>query len=357
MRETHTVSVDHAGKRLDKVLVLLWPEHSRSQLQTWLREGHIHVDGHILSAKTRLQGGEQISADLPDIERNTPFTPQNIPLDILFADEHVIFVNKPAGLVVHPAAGNWDGTLLNGLLFHFPEVSDLPRAGIVHRLDKETSGILVVARTTLAYDSLVEQLQQRQMTRLYDAVAVGQFVAGGKVNEPIDRHPKDRKRMAVRPQGKPAVTHYRVLEKYRVHTYLRVKLETGRTHQIRVHLSHLRKPLIGDPVYGGRVKLPEGCSTETRDVIQGFQRQALHARRLTIVHPSTGKSMTWSAPLPDDLQQLINTLRLDAGLEIPAEDIDPDVSQTAADAIDADAIDDDWDDWNEDDYDVDFEYV
>jgi len=232
-----------------------------------------------------------------------------ITLDIVYEDEHLLVINKPAGLVVHPAAGHADGTLVNALLNYAPEVENLPRAGIVHRLDKDTSGIMVVARSLIAHTSLVNQLQERTMGREYEAVVVGSLTGGATVDAPIGRHPQDRKRMAVVSSGKPAVTHYRLIERFAAHTHVRCKLESGRTHQIRVHMTHVRHPLVGDPVYGGRLRLPKGTTEELRDVLAAFHRQALHARQLTLEHPETGEILSWEVPLPEDMVHLIETLR------------------------------------------------
>jgi 23S rRNA pseudouridine1911/1915/1917 synthase len=232
-----------------------------------------------------------------------------ISLDIVYEDEHLLVINKPAGLVVHPAAGHADGTLVNALLNHAPEVENLPRAGIVHRLDKDTSGIMVVARSLIAHTSLVDQLQTRTMGREYEAVVVGSLTGGATVDAPIGRHPQDRKRMAVVSSGKPAVTHYRLLERFAAHTHIQCKLESGRTHQIRVHMTHVRHPLVGDPVYGGRLRLPKGTTEELRQALAAFSRQALHARRLTLEHPETGETLSWEVPLPEDMVQLIEALR------------------------------------------------
>ena len=227
----------------------------------------------------------------------------------MYEDEHLLVINKPAGLVVHPAAGHADGTLVNALLNHAPEVENLPRAGIVHRLDKDTSGIMVVARSLIAHTSLVDQLQTRTMGREYEAIVVGTLTGGSTVDAPIGRHPRERKKMAVVPTGKPAVTHYRLVERFAAHTHVRCKLESGRTHQIRVHMAHVKHPLVGDPQYGGRLRLPKGTTDELRDVLASFQRQALHARQLTLEHPQTGEILTWEVPLPDDIEGLLAALR------------------------------------------------
>jgi len=243
--------------------------------------------------------------------QETTFEPEPIPLDIVYEDEALLVINKPAGLVVHPAVGNWKGTLLNALLHHVPALAQIPRAGIVHRLDKGTTGLLVVAKTLEAQTSLVEQLQARSFTREYDAVVNGVLTGGGKVDAPIGRHPVDRKRMAVVRNGKPAVTHYRVAERFRAHTHIKVQLETGRTHQIRVHMAHQRFPLIGDPVYGGRLRLPPESGEVLIQMLRGFSRQALHASRLGLVHPQTGEYMEWQAAIPEDIEQLLAVLRQD----------------------------------------------
>jgi 23S rRNA pseudouridine1911/1915/1917 synthase len=268
------------------------------------------VDGKVLRSKDKLVGGELLELDVT-LEAESTFTPEPIPLDIVYQDDALIVINKPAGLVVHPAAGNWQGTLLNALLHHDPAIATVPRAGIVHRLDKETTGLLVVARTLEAQTALVEQLQAREFTREYDAVINGVLTGGGTVDEPIGRHPVDRKRMAVVRNGKPAVTHYRLSERFRAHSHIKVQLETGRTHQIRVHMAHRHNPLIGDPVYGGRLRIPPACSPELEQVLRHFHRQALHASRLGLIHPQSGEYMEWTAAIPEDMQQLLAALRSD----------------------------------------------
>lgn len=301
-----------AGMRLDQALAELFSDYSRARLQHWIRDGRVRLDGRRPRPRDKVLGGEQVELE-PVLEVEAPHAPEAIPLDILHEDEHLLVLDKPAGLVVHPAAGNREGTLLNALLHHAPELAAVPRAGIVHRLDKDTTGLLVVARTLTAQHRLVAQLQARALKREYQAVVVGCVTAGGTVDAPIGRHPVDRKRMAVVPgRGKPALTHYRVGERYRGHTRLRVQLETGRTHQIRVHMAHLRYPLLGDPVYGGRLRLPPGASEDLIDVLRGFRRQALHAWRLGLSHPAGGEWMQWEAPLPADLHELIQALRADA---------------------------------------------
>lgn len=296
------------GKRLDQALSALLPEFSRSRIQAWVRQGWVTVDGRPARPRHRLGGGETLTvcaqADPPLDDR-----PEAEALDVLFEDEHLLVLNKPAALVVHPAAGNPTGTLLNRLLHHAPGLATLPRAGIVHRLDKDTSGILVVAKTLLAHRSLVEQLQSRTLKREYRALAVGALVTGGTIQGPIGRHPLQRTRMAVVADGKPAVTHYRVLERLPGHSLLQVNLETGRTHQIRVHLAHIHHPVVGDPLYGGRLRLPKGARPDQVAVLQGFRRQALHALKLGLMHPAGGHYCEWEAPLAADLGALLVVLR------------------------------------------------
>ncbi len=301
-----------AGKRLDQILAELFSDFSRSRLQQWVKDGAVLVDGRPMRPRDKLFGGEEIVVQAK-LEVETAFEPEPIPLQIVYEDEAILVINKPAGLVVHPAAGNWQGTLLNALLHHAPQLATVPRAGIVHRLDKETTGLLVVAKTLESQTALVEQLQARQFTREYDAVVNGVLTGGGTVNEPMGRHPVDRKRMAVvRSGGKPAITHYRVEERFRAHTHIKVRLETGRTHQIRVHMAYLRYPLVGDPVYGGRLRLPPASGERLQQMLRGFSRQALHASRLGLHHPQTGDYMEWQAPMPEDMQRLIVVLREDA---------------------------------------------
>lgn len=320
MTEIARLNVDipesFAGMRLDQALSELLPQYSRSRLQQWIKEGNVQVDGRQCRPRDKVLGGEGVSVRA-QVQPDERWEAQPIALDILYEDGDLLVVNKPAGLVVHPAAGNPDGTLLNALLHHAPQVAGLPRAGIVHRLDKETSGILVVAKTLEARTGLVEQLQAREFTREYDAVVEGTMTGGGKVDAPIGRHPVDRKRMAVVPSGKPAVTHYRLAERFRAHTWLKVRLETGRTHQIRVHMAHIRHPLVGDPVYRGRLRMPAGADEGLRDTLRGFRRQALHASRLGLAHPGSGEWMEWQVALPGDLAALIEALRRDAsGAEV-----------------------------------------
>jgi len=299
------------NKRLDQIAAELFPDFSRAKLQSWIKDGQLLVDGKAMKPKDKLIGGEQLSIEVK-LEAEGEWEAQKMDLPIVYEDEHILVLNKPADLVVHPAAGNQDGTLLNGLLYHCPELRNIPRAGIVHRLDKDTTGLMVVAKTLQAQNHLVEQLQSREMGREYEAVVQGTLTGGGKVSEPIGRHPKDRLKMAVHPSGKEAITHYRVVEHFAAHTHLRLKLETGRTHQIRVHMSHIQHPIVGDPLYGGRVRLPKGVGPELRAVLRDFNRQALHAKHLELYHPATDELMDWEVDLPDDMYMLLDELRFDA---------------------------------------------
>ncbi|MDS4041850.1 MAG: 23S rRNA pseudouridine(1911/1915/1917) synthase RluD [Candidatus Competibacter sp.] len=301
--------IPHAcsGMRLDQALAELLPAYSRNRLQQWLKAGQLRVDGRIRRPRDPVVGGEIVSGEWV-LEVETAAVAQDIPLTIRYEDADLLVIDKPAGLVAHPAAGNRDGTLVNALLHHAPELAALPRAGLVHRLDKDTTGLLVVARRLRAHAALVEQLQARTIERDYLAVVNGVPVAGGTVDAPVGRHPVDRQRMAVTPGGKPAVTHYRVLSRFRAHALLRIKLETGRTHQIRVHMAHIRFPLLGDRVYGGRPRVPSGASPRCIETIQQFRRQALHAERLALTHPATGERLEWQAELPSDLVELLAVL-------------------------------------------------
>ena len=299
------------GRRLDQVLAALVPEYSRARLQQWIRSGEVTLDNRSVPAKTKLMGGENVCIDAAIVVQ-TANEPEPIPLDLVYEDEALLVVNKPAGLVVHPAAGNPAGTLLNALLNYDESLAGMPRAGIVHRLDKNTSGLMVVARNLTAHKRLVEALQTRVVKREYLTVVHSVLTAGGRIEAPIGRHPVDRKRMAVVSGGKEAVTHYRVEERYRAHTLVRVQLETGRTHQIRVHMAHQHIPVLGDPVYGGRLRMPKGADAAFRDVLSGFRRQALHATQLGLTHPISNEEMRWQADVPEDMAQLIAVLREDA---------------------------------------------
>lgn len=296
-----------AFSRLDRVLSTLCDQYSRTTLQKWIEAGYVTVDGQILRSRDIVEAGQQINIDAT-ISAATAWKPQAIELNVVYEDQHISVINKPVGLVVHPGAGQTDSTLLNALLNRYPELELVPRAGIVHRLDKDTSGLLVVARDLVAQTKLVRALEKRQVTREYSAIVWGVMTAGGTVDAPIGRHPIKRVLMAVTPSGKPAVTHYRVIKRFLAHSHLKVILETGRTHQIRVHMAHIHYPIVGDQQYSGRLKLPAGISSEMRTYLQGCKRQALHAQRLKLAHPITGVEMEWEAPLPDDMQELLRML-------------------------------------------------
>ena len=285
----------------------LFPDFSRSKLQGWIKDGNALLDGRSVSNRHKVFGGEQVALHAL-LEMDNTCEAQDLPLEIVHEDDDVLIVNKPSGLVAHPAAGHSDGTLQNALLFHLPSLAALPRAGLVHRIDKDTTGLLMVAKTLKAHKSLVEQLQERSIHREYLALVHGFITGGGTLDDPIGRHPSDRKRFAVRPDGKPSITHYRIERRFQAHTLLRVKLETGRTHQIRVHLAHIHHPLVGDPVYGGRMRVPAGASPRVIDALQGFRRQALHAEALGLQHPSTGEWLEWQATVPADMAALLEIL-------------------------------------------------
>ena len=295
--------------RLDQALAQLFTDYSRRRLQDWIRAGRVTVNGSVLRPRDKVKEGDHIKLQAV-LEQQVACTPQTIAFDPVFEDEHILVLNKPAGLVVHPAAGRPDGTLQNGLLHHDPSLITLPRAGIVHRLDKDTSGLMVVAKTPSAHQILVAALAAHEVQREYAALVVGRMTAGGTVEQPIGRHSTRRTSMAVQPMGKPAITHYRVQERFIQHTLLKVRLETGRTHQIRVHMAYIRYPLCGDPVYGRRLQLPPAAGQPLIDQLRGFKRQALHARRLGLIHPATGESLSWEAPIPPDMQHLLAALRV-----------------------------------------------
>nr|WP_123769698.1 23S rRNA pseudouridine(1911/1915/1917) synthase RluD [Vulcaniibacterium tengchongense] len=301
----------YAGRRFDAVLAELFPDYSRSRLAAWIKSGDARLDGREARPRDPVRGGETVTLNAVQ-EVRTHSEPEDIALEVLYEDEHVFVIDKPAGLVVHPGAGNPAGTLVNALLHRDPALNTLPRAGIVHRLDKDTSGVMVVARTLQAHTALVEQLSARRVHRQYLAVVVGALVSGGTADAPIDRHPRDRLRMAVRDDGREAVTHFRLRERFRAHTLLECRLETGRTHQIRVHMAHLKHPIVGDPLYGGSLKLPRGATEELVAALRGFKRQALHAEVLEFAHPVTGAPVRCSAPMPADLRALVQALRGDA---------------------------------------------
>jgi len=296
------------GIRVDQAAVQLFPMYSRSKLQEWILEGSLTVDGGLRRAKDKVSVGQKLAVRaqlIPEVS----WAGEKRPLDILFEDEHVLVINKPAGLVVHPAAGHPAGTLVNALLGYAPELEALPRGGIVHRLDKDTSGVMCVARSSLAHRSLVTQLSERTVKREYVAVCQGVLSGGKTIDQPIGRHPTARTKMAVTSSGKPAITHFQVKERFGHHTAITVNHETGRTHQIRVHLAWYKHPLIGDPVYGGRLRVPKGASDELLSAIRGFARQALHAQSLRFMHPARDEEVTFTTPLPEDLSQLFSVLR------------------------------------------------
>lgn len=305
-----TIPSGFSGKRLDQALAAMFPEHSRSRLQDWIRNGEVLLNGQVARQRDRITGGEsvEISATLTPRES---WDAEAIPLDIIHEDEQILVLNKPAGLIVHPGAGNPQHTLLNALLHYDSQLQLVPRAGIVHRLDKDTSGIMIVARTPEIHTALVAGLQQRRIKREYQAIVTGVMTAGGTVDKPIGRHPRKRVQMAVVNHGKDAVTHYRVIERFRAHTHICVTLETGRTHQIRVHMAWLKFPIVGDPVYAGRARIPPGISRALSEMLRNFPRQALHASGLNLEHPASGKNVSFHAPLPGDMQSLLDALKED----------------------------------------------
>ena len=309
------------GDRLDQAAARLFPDYSRSRLQGWIKKGELLVDGQQFRPRDKVEQGMCLAIDT-EPEQAVGWQPQDIDLDIVYEDEHILVLNKPAGLVVHPAAGHADGTLVNALLAHAPDMARLPRGGIVHRLDMETSGIMVAAKSLLAHQDLVAQLQARTVRREYCAICIGVMTGGGTVDEPIGRHPKQRKKMAVLAVGgKPAVTHYRVERRFGHHTCISVSLETGRTHQIRVHMAHRHYPLVGDPVYGGRPRIPRGASEALIATLRGFPRQALHARALGLFHPATGEELGFDCPLPQDMQQLLDVLEREDPVSLADENL------------------------------------
>ena len=302
---------ESAGLRLDQALAQLFPDFSRGRITKWIKAGEVSVDDQQLRPRDAVVGGEHIVIVAHIEVVDDTWIAEAIQLDIIHEDDDVIIINKPAGMVVHPGAGNHQGTLVNALLHHSPQLEAIPRAGIVHRIDKGTTGLLMIAKTLQAHNSLVNQLQEHTVLREYQAIAMGVMTAGGTVDEPIGRHPVDRKRQAVINSGKHAITHYRVEHRYRAHTHIRCKLETGRTHQIRVHMAHIRYPLLGDPVYGGRIRLPKGASEVTQTTLQGFRRQALHAGLLGFIHPATEQEVSWRIEMPEDMQQMLEVLAKD----------------------------------------------
>ena len=308
-----TIPPELAGQRLDSALARLMPEHSRTRIKGWIEGGAVKLDRVACKPRDIVEAGSRVRVQMTLGEAAQPeVQPEAIALRLVHEDADVLVIDKPAGLVVHPGAGNPRHTLQNALLGLDPKLAALPRAGLIHRLDKDTSGLLVVARTPEAQTSLSRQLEARTMGREYVAVCVGVMTGGGTIDEPIGRHRGDRLRMAIRVSGRPSVTHYRVLERFRAHTYLSVKLETGRTHQIRLHLSHIKYPIVGDPVYGGRFGLPRGATLRLIDTLRGFKRQALHAATLGFEHPRSGERLTLQSPVPPDFAQLLGVLRVDA---------------------------------------------
>jgi 23S rRNA pseudouridine1911/1915/1917 synthase len=315
---TAQIPASAAGRRFDQALVELFPDYSRSRLAAWIRSGDVLLDGAAVAPRHIVSGGERVTLNAQPTQE-VALAPEAIALDIRYEDAEVLVVNKPAGLVVHPGAGQPAGTLQNALLHHDPALAEIPRAGIVHRLDKDTSGVMVVARTLRAHAALVEQLQARAVHRQYEAVVYGAMIAGGTVDAPIGRHPHDRIRQAIvdAPHGKPAVTHYRVRERFRAHTLIECRLETGRTHQIRVHLAHAHHPLVGDAIYGGGLKLPKGATAELAETLRDFRRQALHAEKLEFEHPVSGETISVTAERPADMGRLIGALRADTAAASP----------------------------------------
>jgi 23S rRNA pseudouridine1911/1915/1917 synthase len=312
---THDLQIEPAlaGLRLDQALARALPQYSRARLQSWIEAGAVRLDGQLPRGRDKVHGGEQVHIEAR-LEPEIRVSAEDLPVDVVYKDRGIFVINKPAGLVVHPGAGNANHTLQNALLALDPKLALVPRAGLVHRLDKDTSGLMVVARTPEAHAALVAALAEREIERAYLGVCLGVMTGGGTVEEPIGRHRSLRTRMAVRSDGREAVTHYRVLKKFRGHTYVRAQLETGRTHQIRVHLAHIGHPLAGDPVYGSRRRIPKGASAPLIAELDSFKRQALHATRLALEHPLTGKSLEWEAPPPADMTALIAALTADARL-------------------------------------------
>ena len=300
--------------RLDQICAQLFNDYSRSRLQAWIAQGQLTLNGEQASQRDLVKHQDALVLNA-NLVLDPGVRAEDIALDIVYEDDALIVVNKPAGLVVHPGAGNTSGTLVNALLHYAPELDALPRAGLVHRIDKDTTGLLVVARTLESHSYLVEALQAREINREYEAVVRGQLVAGGTIDKPIERDPRDRTKMAIRQGGRESVTHYRVLERFKSHTRLRLKLETGRTHQIRIHMASEKHPLVGDPVYGGRLAIPAGTSASLEQMLRGFNRQALHARRLGLIHPVSGERMDWQVAPPEDMQRLVASLREDMSAE------------------------------------------
>jgi len=308
---TQLIPIEYAAQRLDSVLVKLFPDYSRSRLQLWIKAGQVLLDGEVPRPRDKVIGGESLEVRIEHETCNEDVLAEPVALNIVYEDDDILVINKPAGLVVHPAAGHPGGTMQNGLLYHDAKLHEVPRSGIVHRLDKDTTGLLVVARTLKAHKHLVDQLQNRSMHREYQAIVLGVLTAGNTIDKPMGRHGRDRKKMAVKPEGKEAITHFRVLDRYRGHSRIKVNLETGRTHQIRVHMAYVRHPLVGDQTYAGRLQIPAGAGDELKEMLRGFDRQALHAGQLGLIHPATGKPMEFKVPLPADMKELIRVLEAD----------------------------------------------
>ena len=298
----------YLGQRIDQVAALVWNDFSREKLKQWMKDGHLLVNGNIVKPKYKCEGTEMLTLEV-ELEVQTAAQPENIPLNIIYEDDDIMVINKPVGMVVHPGAGNPNGTLVNALLYHYPKAAELTRAGLVHRIDKDTSGLLVVAKNLESQFSLSKQLARKTVYRIYDLICYGNIIAGGTIDEPIKRHPVDRIKMAILPGGRDAVTHFNVKERFQNFTRVQAQLETGRTHQIRVHFSYLGFPLIGDPVYMSRVKVPAGASELLTDALRGFKRQALHATKLGLVHPKTKEEMMFEAPWADDFTAFLEILR------------------------------------------------
>ena len=295
------------GERLDIAIAEMLPDYSRSKITSWIKSGEALIEGKTFKPKDKVNGSKIVFLNRKQ-RQNNDWVAENIPLNIIFEDEDIIVINKEYGLVTHPGAGNWNGTLANGLLNYEPNLAKLDRAGIVHRLDKNTSGLMVIARNEKAQKVLVEQLQSHTISREYSAIVYGHMISGGLIDEPIGRDPKDRIRQAILRSGKEAITNYRVIDRFKSHTHVKAILETGRTHQIRVHLSYIGHPLIGDPIYGGRVRFPKKASDELKKELLNFKRQALHSKKLSLIHPGSGEKLTWRSPLPDDMLKLLDIL-------------------------------------------------
>lgn len=301
---------EYTGQRLDQALAALLPQYSRTRLKSWIEDGHALIDGKQWRPRDIVLGDETVLVT-PVMVADERVKPEEIELDLIHEDKHLLVVNKPPGLVVHPGAGNPAGTLQNALLHYDKKLAQLPRAGIVHRIDKDTSGLLVIARTLPAHTALTEMIEAHEINRHYEAVCVGVMTAGGTIDAPIGRHPVDRIKMSIRSNGREAITHYRVIKRFRAHSHVSLQLETGRTHQIRVHLAHVGYPIVGDVVYGKRLLIPKGANEKVANTLRGFQRQALHAARLEFTHPITHKAISCKAALPADMKQLLKALESD----------------------------------------------